>query len=72
MIGDAESPSDGSAAFIPTATIQRRNVLKWIVGAVGAVFVVGAAGFELVNHGVLPGRQTLDEIDGGCSVPLTH
>jgi S-formylglutathione hydrolase FrmB len=33
--------------------------------------VVGATGFELVDHGVLPGKQTLDEIDGGCSVPAT-
>ncbi|MGO9954865.1 MAG: alpha/beta hydrolase [Solirubrobacteraceae bacterium] len=25
------------------------------------------AGFELVDHGLLPGRQTLDELDGACS-----
>lgn len=43
----------------------------WIAGGIGAVVVAGAAGFELVDHGVLPGKQTLDEIDGGCSVPAT-
>ncbi len=26
------------------------------------------AGFELVDQGVLPGKQTLDELDGACSV----
>ena len=31
---------------------------------IGAAF----AGFELVDHGVLPGKQTLDELDGACSV----
>ena len=33
------------------------------------VVVAGATGFELVNHGVLPGKQLLDQIDGACSVP---
>ncbi|MGO9902797.1 MAG: alpha/beta hydrolase [Solirubrobacteraceae bacterium] len=28
------------------------------------------AGFELVDHGVLPGKQTLDELDGACSVSI--
>ena len=31
--------------------------------------VAGAAGFELVSHGVLPGKQLLDQIDGACSLP---
>ena len=35
-----------------------------IAAAVGGAFV----GLELVEHGVLPGRQTLDELDGACSV----
>jgi len=29
----------------------------------------GAAAVELVSHGVLPGGQLLDRIEGGCSVP---
>jgi enterochelin esterase-like enzyme len=71
MSGDADLPDDESNAAVSTETVQRRHLLKWLVGGVGAVVVVGATGFELVNHGVLPGKQTLDEIDGGCSVPAT-
>jgi len=33
------------------------------------VVVVGGAGAELVDHGVLPGKQQLDQLDGACSVP---
>jgi hypothetical protein len=43
----------------------RRRVLA--SGLVGAAAVI-AGGPELVDHGVLPGKQTLDEIDGGCNV----
>ena len=28
----------------------------------------GAAGVELVSHGVLPGKQELDQLDGACSI----
>ena len=35
------------------------------------VVVAGATGFELISHGVLPGQQTLDRLDGGCSVAGT-
>jgi pimeloyl-ACP methyl ester carboxylesterase len=31
--------------------------------------VASVTGFELVDHGVLPGKQFLDQIDGACSVP---
>ena len=54
-----------------TTDVSRRRFLKWIVGGVGAVVAVGATGFELVDHGVLPGKQLLDRIDGACSVPAT-
>jgi pimeloyl-ACP methyl ester carboxylesterase len=40
-----------------------------LAGGFGAVVVAGAAGVELVDHGVLPGKQFLDQIDGACSVP---
>lgn len=30
---------------------------------------LGAAGVELIAHGVLPGKNYLDQIDGACSVP---
>ena len=46
-------------------TWTRRRVLACGIGGfIGAAF----AGFELVEHGVLPGKQTLDELDGACSV----
>ena len=28
----------------------------------------GAVGFELIDHGVLPGKTELDQLDGACSV----
>jgi predicted esterase len=33
------------------------------------VVVGGAAAYELVDHGVLPGKPLLDQLDGACSVP---
>ena len=51
------------------SVITRRRLFTWIGGGVGAVVVAGATGFELVNHGVLPGKQLLDQIDGACAVP---
>jgi pimeloyl-ACP methyl ester carboxylesterase len=33
------------------------------------VVVGGTTAYELVDHGVLPGKQRLDELDGACSVP---
>ena len=52
------------------APFSRRHLLKWGLGAAGAVIVAGAAGVELVNTGVLPGKQILDQLDGACSVPM--
>jgi predicted esterase len=53
----------------PSTFVSRRHLLRWIAGGVGAVVVAGATGLELVSHGVLPGTQVLDEIDGACSLP---
>jgi predicted esterase len=61
--------ADDNVTGVPSNQLSRRHVLKWLAGGVGAVFVVGATGLELVSHGVLPGQQTLDRIDGACSVP---
>lgn len=48
--------------------VDRRRFLKISIGGVALVVVAGATGLELVSHGVLPGQQTLDRFDGGCSV----
>ena len=40
------------------------------LGGVAAVAAVGGAGFELITHGVLPGKSALDRLDGACSVPV--
>jgi hypothetical protein len=47
---------------------SRRRVLAFGLGGLAAVGVAVATGLELVLHGVLPGKQVLDELDGGCSV----
>ncbi len=45
--------------------LTRRRLLGCgLAAVVGGAF----AGLELVEQGVLPGRQTLDELDGACSV----
>jgi pimeloyl-ACP methyl ester carboxylesterase len=49
---------------------SRRRLLSVGLGGVAAVVVAGVAGFELVSHGVLPGQQRLDELDGACSVDV--
>jgi pimeloyl-ACP methyl ester carboxylesterase len=44
----------------------RRRVLA---AGLGGAAVIVAGGLELVDHGVLPGKHTLDVLDGACSVP---
>ncbi|HWF74516.1 MAG TPA: alpha/beta hydrolase-fold protein [Solirubrobacteraceae bacterium] len=47
--------------------LTRRTVLACGLGlAAGAT----AAVLDLINHGVLPGQQTLNVLDGACSVPI--
>ena len=65
-----EAPNTDQDAPAATA-LSRRRLLAWAVGGVGTALVAGAAGVELVSHGVLPGKQLLDQIDGACSVPAT-
>jgi hypothetical protein len=47
---------------------RRRLFLRYTLASVAAVAVAGAAGAELVNHRVLPGKGILDRIDRACSV----
>jgi len=53
-------------------TVSRRRLLGWVAGGLGAVVVAGVVGYELVDHGVLPGKLLLDELDGACSVNAPH
>jgi S-formylglutathione hydrolase FrmB len=47
---------------------SRRRFLRYALGGAAAVAAAGAAGFELVGHGVLPGKSALDQLDGACDV----
>jgi len=46
----------------------RRRFLALGLGGATTVIVAGATGLELVSHGVLPGKQLLNQLDGACSV----
>ena len=49
---------------------ERRVTRRWLIGGgltAAAAIIVG--GVELVDHGELPGKHTLDELDGACAVP---
>lgn len=46
----------------------RRKFLAFGGGGLAVAAVGVAGGIELISHGVLPGAQTLDQLDGGCSV----
>jgi pimeloyl-ACP methyl ester carboxylesterase len=48
---------------------SRRRFLRYALGGVVAIAAAGAAGFELVDHGLLPGKSELDQLDGACDVP---
>jgi S-formylglutathione hydrolase FrmB len=48
--------------------VDRRRFVKAALAGGAVVVVAGTAGFELISHGVLPGKQKLDELDGACSV----
>jgi enterochelin esterase-like enzyme len=46
----------------------RRRLLTVGLGGAAAIIAVGGGGLELVAHGILPGQQRLDQLDGACSV----
>jgi len=48
--------------------VTRDRFLKLGLAGAGTLVAGGAALFELVEHGVLPGKATLDVIDGACDV----
>ena len=53
--------------------LTRRRLLAAGIGT-ATVAAAGAAGLELIEHGVLPGKTDLAQLDGACSVagpPIT-
>ncbi len=48
--------------------MSRRRFLAWGAGGLIAAAGAGALGVELVQHGVVPGKTELDQLDGACSV----
>jgi pimeloyl-ACP methyl ester carboxylesterase len=66
----AGSPREGTPPFSATdgRRWSRRKVLTLGASGLAAVIAAGVAGTELVAHGVLPGQQELDRLDGACSV----
>jgi predicted esterase len=49
-------------------TLHRRTLLILGLGGAALLAAGGATALELIAHGVLPGQQTLDQLDGSCSV----
>ena len=47
---------------------SRRRVLAFGAGGLATIIGAAAGAFELIEHGVLPGAQEIDQIDGACSV----
>ena len=58
-----------SGAEVRQTQITRRRALQAGAGGLLGLLGAGAAAFELVDHGVLPGRVRLDELLGRCSLP---
>jgi pimeloyl-ACP methyl ester carboxylesterase len=65
--GKGAVPLSAERVPIERRAWSRRRILACgIGGLIGTMF----AGFELVDHGLVPGKQTLDELDGACSVSI--
>jgi predicted peptidase len=51
---------------VTSGALSRRRLLG---GGLAGIAVAAAGGFELISHGILPGKSALDMIDGACAVP---
>jgi enterochelin esterase-like enzyme len=69
VVPDAVAQGSGGDDTRPARRFNRRRALVAAAGGLGAVIAAGIGGVELVSHGVLPGRQFLDQVDGACAVP---
>ena len=65
MIGSGGAGPDGALR----RGFDRQSLLVYGLGGIAAVLAAGVTGVELVSHGVLPGQQELDQLEGKCSVP---
>lgn len=68
---EARPLGEGVGNYSPSWARQRwsrRKVLALGSGGLVAVIAAGLVGTELVVHGVLPGQQELDQLDGACTV----
>jgi pimeloyl-ACP methyl ester carboxylesterase len=66
-----EEPGTGPVSPPPSLDAphgRRWNRRRVLACGLGGLTGAAVAGFELIEHGVLPGKQTLDELDGTCSV----
>jgi enterochelin esterase-like enzyme len=70
-VTNMDNPETARAAENASTTKwTRRRILALSVG-VGAVVVAGGTvSIELVSHGLLPGQQELDQLEGACSVAV--
>ena len=54
------------------ARFSRRKILTVGLGAAAGIVIAGAAGLELVSHGVLPGQQALNQLEGAARSPVPN
>jgi alpha/beta hydrolase fold len=54
--------------LVSTAEVNRWTRRRLLATGLGGAVAIVASGFELVDHGVLPGKHALDQIDGTCDV----
>jgi pimeloyl-ACP methyl ester carboxylesterase len=70
--GRAEKAAPAPGALSPEKPaglrFSRRRFLVVGLGGIATVLGAGAVGLELVSHGVVPGKQVLNDLDGACSV----
>jgi pimeloyl-ACP methyl ester carboxylesterase len=76
--GANELPSDEASELVDPprtkdlagrrAHVTRRRLLKLGIAGITGVAVAGVTGYELIEHGVLPGKLRLDALLGACNV----
>ena len=65
---DRDTPGRDAGSAGTGRPWTRRRLLTVGLGGAAAIIAAGGVGIELVAHGILPGQQQLDQLDGACSV----